>query len=151
MQKTGWGAEKASAVLVSVAKAPLQSTELPLPQTLCCYKSALKYQRLFFRLHLLSWVTTWGQHHTHNGTCKAPVSGILHSLEYCSRFKEYHLPENHDKRQADQRTATKTIRRLEILCRKSFQKKKKLVSLSLVWLGAEFWPPGIWRARIYSA
>lgn len=96
MQRTGaeyQQPEKSSVVLVSVAKASLESMELSFLQIPCHYKPALKYQRLFLRLHFLSGITTWGQHHTRNGTHRAPMPGILHSMEYCACFKESHLPE----------------------------------------------------------
>lgn len=133
------------------AKASLEIMGLPFQQILCHYKSVLKYQRLFLRLHFLFGVTTWGQHHTRNGTCR------LLCLEYCTWWNIWLVlrnpiyQKNYDKWETDQRTVTKMIRRLETLHRKRLQ-NQNLVCLSLVWLGAGSWPPSIWRVmRNYSA
>lgn len=147
MQRTGsenQQSEKASVVRDSIAKASLESTEFSFPQILCRYKSALKYQRLFLRLHFLSRVTTWGQHHTHNGTFRAPVSGISHLMKYCAHFEESHLPEKSWQTRSRSKNSNKDDYQAEDTTQKNITKAKSSC-LRLVWLGAESWPPSIWR------
>jgi len=83
----------------------------------CSYKSLEDIRGLFFKAAS----SLWSNHLRATSHMQWDTQGSC--LEYCARFQELHYQKDRDKREAAQRTATRVIRRLDLLCRKTLQKQ----------------------------